>query len=98
MSKRKLTALCALALAGALTGQAWAVGTSAASAVLIEQESGRVLYEQNPDEERLIASITKIMTAVVALERGEPPPTWRRGPPCTLGRGTCCAWRSCSTA
>lgn len=31
MSKRKLTALCALALAGALTGQAWAVGTSAAS-------------------------------------------------------------------
>ena len=72
MSKRKLTALCALALAGALTGQAWAVGTSAASAVLIEQESGRVLYEQNPDEERLIASITKIMTAVVALERGEP--------------------------
>ena len=48
MSKRKLTALCALALAGALTGQAWAVGTSAASAVLIEQESGRVLYEQNP--------------------------------------------------
>ena len=41
MSKRKLTALCALALAGALTGQAWAVGTSAASAVLIEQESGR---------------------------------------------------------
>lgn len=72
MSKRKLTALCALALAGVLTGQAWAVGTSAASAVLIEQESGRVLYEQNPDEERLIASITKIMTAVVALERGEP--------------------------
>ncbi len=59
---------CALALAGALTCQAGAVSTSAASAVLIEQNSGRVLYRQNEDEERLIASITKIMTAVVALE------------------------------
>ena len=48
-----------------------AIGTSAASAVLIEQNSGRVLYEQNADEERLIASITKIMTAVVALEHAD---------------------------
>ena len=72
MSKCKLTALCSFLLAGALTCQAGAVGTSAASAVLIEQESGRVLYEQNADEERLIASITKIMTAVVALEQGDP--------------------------
>lgn len=61
-------ALCAALTAVLLTGQAGAVGTSAASAVLIEQSSGRVLYEQNADEERLIASITKIMTAVVALE------------------------------
>jgi len=37
----------------------------------MEQGSGRVLYEQNADEERLIASITKIMTAVVALEHGK---------------------------
>ena len=36
-----------------------------------EQDSGRVLYEQNADEKRLIASITKIMTAVVALEEGD---------------------------
>ena len=54
-----------------LTCQAGAVGTSAVSAVLLEGESGRVLYAQNADEERLIASITKIMTAVVALEHGD---------------------------
>lgn len=64
-------ALCAAVLAGMLTCQAGAVGTSAVSAVLLEGESGRVLYAQNADEERLIASITKIMTAVVALEHGD---------------------------
>ena len=64
-------ALCAAVLAGTLTCQAGAVGTSAVSAVLLEGESGRVLYAQNADEERLIASITKIMTAVVALEHGD---------------------------
>ena len=49
---------------------AQAVGTSASSAILMEAESGRVLYEQNAHEERLIASITKLMTALVALESG----------------------------
>lgn len=63
--------LCVLLLTSIITCQANAVQTSAASAVLIEQESGRVLYGQNPEEERLIASITKIMTAVVALEHGD---------------------------
>lgn len=63
--------IAALLLVSILTCQANAVSTSASSAVLIEQESGRVLYEQKPDDERLIASITKIMTAVVALERGD---------------------------
>lgn len=63
--------LCALLLPVLLTGRAAALGTSAASAILMEQESGRVLYAQNADEKRLIASITKIMTAVVALEEGD---------------------------
>ena len=49
---------------------AHAVGTSASSAILMEAESGRILYEQNCDESRLIASITKLMTALVALESG----------------------------
>lgn len=58
-------------LTSILTCQANAANTSAASVALIEQESGRVLYVQNAEEERLIASITKIMTAVVALKYGE---------------------------
>lgn len=62
---------CWVLLAVLLAGRAAALGTSAASAILMEQDSGRVLYEQNADEKRLIASITKIMTAVVALEEGD---------------------------
>ena len=42
--------------------------TSASSAILIDAASGRVLYEQNAHERRLIASITKLMTALVAVE------------------------------
>lgn len=60
-----------LILLSGFTCQALAAGVSAQSAVLIEQSSGRVLYENNADEERLIASITKIMTALVAIEHGE---------------------------
>ena len=33
-------------------------------------DSGRVIYSKNADEQRLIASITKIMTAVIAIENG----------------------------
>lgn len=65
------TIFCAVFLASIMTVQASAVSTSAESAILIEQGSGRVLYEQDADEERLIASITKIMTALVALEEGD---------------------------
>ncbi len=43
--------------------------TSAASAILIDGGSGRVLYAQNADEPRPIASITKLMTALVTVER-----------------------------
>lgn len=37
----------------------------------MDAESGRVLYAQNIHEQRLIASITKLMTALVAVERTE---------------------------
>jgi D-alanyl-D-alanine carboxypeptidase/D-alanyl-D-alanine carboxypeptidase (penicillin-binding protein 5/6) len=46
------------------------IGVSAASAILIEAEGGRVLYEKNADVRRGMASTTKIMTALVALESG----------------------------
>ena len=38
------------------------------AAVLIEPESGRVLYEKNPDEQMPIASITKLMTLLLTFE------------------------------
>ncbi len=41
------------------------------AAVLIEQESGRVLYEKNPDEPMPIASITKVMTLLLTFEAVE---------------------------
>lgn len=41
------------------------------SAVLIDQDSGRVLYSKNINEKRLIASTTKIMTAIIAIESGK---------------------------
>lgn len=42
----------------------------AKSTIVMDIDSGRVLYEKNANEPRLIASITKIMTAVVAIENG----------------------------
>jgi len=47
-----------------------APGVSAASAVLMDADSGRVLYEKDCRTRRPIASITKLMTALVALESG----------------------------
>ncbi len=44
---------------------------SAESAILICADSGQVLYEKDPDRKMAIASITKIMTAVIALEYAE---------------------------
>jgi len=43
---------------------------SAASAILMDATTGEVLFEQNADEPRPPASITKILTALVILERG----------------------------
>ncbi|WP_428845881.1 D-alanyl-D-alanine carboxypeptidase family protein [Guptibacillus hwajinpoensis] len=47
------------------------VGVSARSAILLEQETGRVLYEKDAYTQRRIASITKIMTAIIAIESGK---------------------------
>ena len=84
--------LAAALAAGSLLCQvptAQAVGTSASSAILMEAESGRVLYEQNAHEERLIASITKLMTALVALESGHDlEETVTVGEACTRAEGS----------
>ena len=44
---------------------------TAKSSIVMDLDSGRVLYENNADEERLIASITKIMTCIIAIEQGD---------------------------
>ena len=46
-------------------------GNSAKSAILVHADTGTVLYEKNADEHMLIASTTKIMTAIVVLEHCE---------------------------
>ena len=51
--------------------QVEAVDTSAAAAILVDADSGRVLYEQNADARMLIASTTKILTALVAIREGD---------------------------
>ncbi len=42
---------------------------SAQSAILIDAESGKIIFEKNAHEKRGMASTTKIMTAVIALEK-----------------------------
>ncbi|WP_400242081.1 D-alanyl-D-alanine carboxypeptidase family protein [Niallia sp. JL1B1071] len=44
---------------------------SAQSAILMEQDSGRVIFEKAAHTQRRIASITKIMTAILAIESGK---------------------------
>lgn len=64
--------LIALALGWIMALPAWAAEeptVSAQSAILIEADSGAVLWEKNADDPRLIASTTKIMTALVVLEQ-----------------------------
>ena len=66
---RRVTALfLTLILLTASALSVKAVDTSASAAILMDGESGRVLYAQNADEKRSIASITKLMTALVAVE------------------------------
>lgn len=42
----------------------------AGAAIVVDMKSGRVLYEKNAHTRRAIASTTKIMTAIVAIEKG----------------------------
>lgn len=70
-----LAACTALGLAGAVPASAeeavsWPAGPQVSSpcAIVMEANTGTVLYEKNADEVSYPASITKIMTALVALE------------------------------
>ena len=47
-----------------------ALGTSAKAAILINGDTGEVIFEQNADEQLSMASTTKIMTALLLCEYG----------------------------
>ena len=61
--------LCLALSAAAPT--AWALddpSLNGKAAVLVDLDSGRVLYGQNENDERAVASLTKVMTVLLALE------------------------------
>lgn len=64
-------AALSLVLSADVKAQALPESISAASAVLIEAETGTVLYEKNAYEQRAMASTTKIMTALLTIEAGD---------------------------
>ncbi len=46
----------------------YAISTSATSAILMDMDSGRILYAQDIHNVRSVASISKVMTAIVSIE------------------------------
>lgn len=72
MIKKLVSALAAMLLMAAFCVSARASDISADSAIVIEASEGAVLYEKNADAPKQIASTTKIMTALIALESCSP--------------------------
>lgn len=73
MGRKLLPILLALSCLAMLTGtaQAAAPSLSAQAAVLLDAESGQVLYQLNADARMYPASTTKVLTALVALEHAK---------------------------
>ena len=67
--KRIIAGTAAALLAAVLFCPLRAQAVSAEKAILLDAISGRVLYEKNADAQSLIASTTKIMTALVVCEQ-----------------------------
>ena len=67
--KRIFAGMAAALLAAVLFFPCKANALSAERAILLDAETGRVLYEKCADERALIASTTKIMTALVVCEQ-----------------------------
>jgi D-alanyl-D-alanine carboxypeptidase (penicillin-binding protein 5/6) len=94
MGVRRRFALLLLAVSVALVwaapGGAAPPPAAAARAVLVANgRTGEILYERNADRRLPMASITKLMTAVVTLERASPDDmVVVRGPAPTIGEST----------
>ncbi len=66
-----ISLLCYVIIFSLLILNTSAVELSAKAAVLMDAESGEIIFEKNADMRLPMASTTKIMTAVVALERAD---------------------------
>lgn len=74
--KRKRVIACVLAVLLSVSSITLGVGAeekkeeslAAPSAILMEANTGKVLYEKNADEQRACASITKVMTLLLVME------------------------------
>ncbi len=67
--KRIIAGTAAALLAAVLLFPMKAQALSAQKAILLDALTGRVIYEKNADEQSLIASTTKIMTALIVCEQ-----------------------------
>ena len=67
--KRLFAGVAAALLAAAFSTQIKASAVSAEKAIVLDACTGRVLFEKNADSESLIASTTKIMTALIVCEQ-----------------------------
>ena len=67
--KRLIAGTVAALLAAVLFLPVSARAVSAEKAILLDGTTGRILFEKNIDEQSLIASTTKIMTALVICEQ-----------------------------
>lgn len=63
--------ICIIMTTNCLGAQQSSPKVAAKGAVLMDMESGRVLWGKNEDEPMTMASTTKIMTAIIALENGK---------------------------
>ncbi len=68
MRRKFIGLMVALLMLGAQAGADAEISLEARAAILIERESGRVLMAQNADTRYPMASTTKIMTALIAVE------------------------------
>lgn len=67
--KRKFARMAAALLAAILFTPCGASAISAKRAIVVDGQTGRVLYEKDADAQSLIASTTKIMTALIICEQ-----------------------------
>lgn len=68
---KKISLFLAVILICLIPVSVYGAGCSAVSAIVIDADTGEILYEKNAYEERSMASTTKIMTSLVACESGK---------------------------